>query len=495
MKILLIMADAQMHKLHVGKHVRSFREAPLSLTTLAALTGDDPEIEYRLVDESVDQVPLDYPADLVGISVLTGTALRAYALADHFRGRGIPVVLGGVHTTILPEEAARFGDSVVIGMAEQTWPRVVADAKAGRLKPRYDDPTSPDERWARGVPTPRWDLQRKSGYMIPHVVQLTRGCAHACDFCTVPAVFPRFQRRPVADVIRDIKALPGRRFGVSDVSPFDDVEYAKELLTAMIPLKKKWGGLATTRITRDPELFELLQRSGCSYLLIGFESVDQASLNGIYKGFNKSDEYEELMRQMKRAHITVQGCFVFGFDHDTTDVFRATVERVQELQIDIPRYSIYTPYPGTKLFGRLEAEGRLLSTNWSEYDTMHVVFRPKQMSPVELYEGFRWAYRETFKLGRIFRRAVASGRLFPITFVGNLAYRIFVRRLRRGRGFELPSAAGAQALLPPHAANEPPMVALSSMSCGGAGVEPGVATSAHETTDCGCGRRAAGAVG
>ena len=223
--------------------------------------------------------------------------------------------------------------------------------------------------------------------------------------------------------------------------------------------------------------------------------MDQASLNGIYKGFNKSDEYEELMRQMQRAHITVQGCFVFGFDHDTTDVFRATVERVQELQIDIPRYSIYTPYPGTKLFGRLEAEGRLLSTNWSEYDTMHVVFRPKQMSPVELYEGFRWAYRETFKLGRIFRRAVASGRLFPITFVGNLAYRIFVRRLRRGRGFELPSAAGAQALLPPHAANEPPMVALSSMSCGGAGVEPGVATSAHETTDCGCGRRAAGAVG
>jgi radical SAM superfamily enzyme YgiQ (UPF0313 family) len=443
MKILLIMADADMHKLRIGSFTRSFREAPISTTTLAALTEDQPDVEYRLVDESVDPVPLDYPADLVGISVLTGTARRAYALADHFRARGIPVVLGGIHVTLRPEEAARFADSIVVGMAERTWPQLVRDFRAGQLRPRYEDTEEPG-RYCEGVPTPRWDLQRRSGYMVPHTVQLTRGCYHACDFCTVPAVWKRFQRRPIADVVRDIKRVPGRRFAVSDVSPFDDVDYAKELLRAMIPLKKKWGGLATTRIVKDPELFDLLVKSGCNFLLIGFESVVQSALNGIYKAFNRSDEYDELVRQLHRAHIVVQGCFVFGFDHDTTDVFRATVDRVNELKIDIPRYSIYTPYPGTRLFGRLEAEGRMLSYDWGDYDTMHVVFRPKQMSPVELYEGFRWAYRETFRFGSILRRCIAGGRLFPVTFVGNLAYRLFVKRLYRSRGFQMPIAGGAE---------------------------------------------------
>jgi radical SAM superfamily enzyme YgiQ (UPF0313 family) len=441
------MPDAAMHKLVLGRHVRSFREAPISLTTLAGMTRHDEEIEYRLIDESVDAVPLDYPADLVGISVLTGTARRAYALADHFRRRQIPVVLGGIHVTLLPDEAQAYADSIVVGMAEQSWPQVLADFKAGGLRPRYDDPL-PANPMVEGVPTPRWELQRSSGYMIPHVVQATRGCRHACDFCTVPGVWRRFQRRPVADVVRDIRQVPRRRFVISDVSPFDDVEYAKELLTAMIPLKKKWGGLATTKITQDPELFDLLVRSGCNFLLIGFESVDQDNLNQIAKGFNRGDNYAELVRQLHRAHIAVQGCFVFGFDHDTPEVFARTVDRVAELKIDIPRYSLYTPYPGTRLFKRLQAEGRLLSVDWSDYDTMHVVFEPKQMSPVQLYEGFRWAYRETFRLGHILRRTLAGGRLFPISFVGNLAYRLFVRRLYQNRGFEMPLAQDVRLIEP-----------------------------------------------
>ncbi len=437
LKILLIMADAHMHKLYLGSHVRSCREAPLTLTTLAALTGDDPDIEYKLIDESVDPVPLDYPADLVGISVMTGTARRAYAIADHFRSRKIPVVLGGVHTTIQPEEAAQFADSIVLGMAEKTWPQLINDFKAKNLAKRYEDRSAPD-KYATDVPTPRWDLQRKSGYMMPHVVQFTRGCFHACDFCTVPAVWKRFQRRPIADIVRDIKKVPGKRFAVSDVSPFDDIGYAKELLRAIIPLKKKWGGLATTKITKDPELFDLLVKSGCNYLLIGFESANQKSLNQIYKGFNKSDDYDLLMRELHRAHIIVQGCFVFGFDEDSTDIFRATFERVQELKIDIPRYSIYTPYPGTRLFKRLAAEGRIMSYDWGDYDTMHVVHRPLQMSPAELFEGFRWTYRETFKLKNILHRTMSSGRNFPIAFMGNLTYRLFVKRLYRNKSFEMP---------------------------------------------------------
>ncbi len=242
----------------------------------------------------------------------------------------------------------------------------------------------------------------------------------------------------MADVVRDIAAVPARRFVLNDVSPFDDVEYAKELLTAMVPLGKKWGGLATTRITDDPELFELLQRSGCSYLLIGFESVNQRALKQIAKGFNKSTDYKTLMHRMHDARIVVQGCFVFGFDHDTPDVFAATVAEVQDLKIDIPRYSMYTPYPATPLFQRLETEGRILSYDWADYDTMHVVIRPKQMSPAQLYEGFRWAYKQTFKLRNILERTLATGTNFPITFVGNLTYRLFVKRLERSRGFEMP---------------------------------------------------------
>jgi radical SAM superfamily enzyme YgiQ (UPF0313 family) len=437
MKVLLIMADANMHKFWLFGRIKSAREAPLTLTTLAAIGTAVPDIEFRLVDESVDQVPLDYPADLVAISVLTGTSRRAYALATHFRSRGIPVVLGGIHVSILPDEAAKYADSIVIGMAEQTWPRLLRDFKAGQMAAVYRE-EPPEGDFACGIPTPRYDLQRNSGYMMPYTVMATRGCVHTCDFCTVPVVWKRFLRRPVADIVRDIKAIPSRRFAINDVSPFDDVDYAKELLQALIPLKKKWGGLATTRITSDPELMDLLVRSGCQYLLLGFESISQRSLNKIYKGFNTQEDYGEVMYRLHKAGIVVQGCFVFGFDEDDKDIFAATVAEIQRLKIDIPRYSLYTPYPGTPLFERLQVEGRILTCDWGSYDTMHVVIQPKKMTPVELYEGFRWAYRETFRWGNIFHRTIARGTRFPIILVGNMTYRHFVHKIHMAKGFEQP---------------------------------------------------------
>jgi radical SAM superfamily enzyme YgiQ (UPF0313 family) len=437
MRVLLIMPDANMHKFWIFGRLKSAREAPLTLTTLAAIGGADPDIDFRLVDESVDAVPLDYPADLVGISVMTGTARRAYALAGHFRSRGIPVVLGGVHVGLLPEEAARYADAIVIGMAERTWPRVLADFKDGRMAAVYRQEAE-EGKYARGIPTPRYDLQRNSGYMVPYAVQATRGCVHICDFCTVPVVYERFQRRPVGDVIANVRAVPGRRFVINDVSPFDDVEYAKELFRALAPLKKKWGGLATSAIASDPELFDLMVRSGCQFLLIGFESIDPRALGDVGKGFNRPERYDELMRRLHEARIVVQGTFVFGFDADDAGVFAATVDAVQRLKIDIPRYSIYTPYPRTALFHRLQEEGRILSYDWSDYDTMHVVFQPKNMSPVELYEGFRWAYRETFRFKNILRRATANGMRLPIVLAGNLTYRSFVRRIHSSTGFEQP---------------------------------------------------------
>jgi radical SAM superfamily enzyme YgiQ (UPF0313 family) len=447
MKLLLIMPDAHMHKLRVGPHLRSMREAPLTIAVLAGLVPQGRGWECRLVDESVDPVPLDAAVDLVGISVITGTARRAYELAAHFRARGIPVVLGGVHVTIMPKEARRHADAIVVGMAERSWPRLLEDFAAGRMAAEYcDEPPAGDA--LVGVPAPRLDLMRRSGYMVPDTVQATRGCKHVCDFCSVPAVWPRYYKRPVADVVRDVRSLRGRYFAFNDVSLCEDREYALELFAALAPLGRKWGGLATVAVTQDPELLDLMAKSGCIYLLFGFESVSQAALTAIYKGFNRPVDYGDAMRALHERGISVQGCFVFGLDHDDRSVFEATLARVQELKVDIPRYSLYTPYPGTRLFQRLLAEERIISFNWDDYDTMHVVIRPRNMTPEELYAGFKWAYRETFRLRRIVGRVRSPSVNSVVNFVGNLAYVMFVRRLYREARYALPCSADQPAVDP-----------------------------------------------
>ncbi len=438
MKILMIMPDAHMHKLRIGSFTRSFREAPLTLTTLAALAPSD-QFHFKLIDESIDKVPLDYPADLVAISVITGTACRAYEYAKYFRRRSIPVVLGGVHVTILPGEAAQYADTIVIGMAEKTWPQLLKDFSLNKMKKVYRDDRLPDDFTLKGVPSPRIDLQRRSGYMIPDTVQATRGCKHQCDFCTVPSVWPGFYKRPVSDVISHIQSLPGKYIAFNDVSLVDDREYAKELFTAMIPLKKRWGGLATTMVSRDLELLELMKKSGCIYLLLGMESANQKTLCSISKGFNKENEYREVVKTLHEYGISLQGCFVFGFDEDDSSIFETTVQRVLDLKIDIPRYSIYTPYPGTRLFKRLSEENRILTLNWENYDTMHVVFQPAKMSPEELYRGFKWAYEKTFQLTHIAKRTILQSETPSlINFFGNLCYRIFVKRLYHEERFARP---------------------------------------------------------
>jgi len=450
MRILLIMPDAHMHKLRIGPLVRSMREAPLTLTTLAALVPDAPDIEMKLVDGSVDRIPLDYPADLVGISVITGCAPAAYHLARHYRKRGIPVVLGGVHVSVLPGEAAAHADSIVVGRGETAWPRLIADFRRGRMKRVYRE-----HALAGGalvdVPPPRRDLQRNGGYMMPNSVQATRGCRRACDFCTVPAVWPQYLKRPVADVVRDIRAIRGRIIAFNDVSLVDDAEYARELFTAMLPLRKKWGGLVTADCLQDTGLLDLMVASGCVYLLVGFESGDQATLRSIRKNFNHALRYKDFVAMLQRRGITIQGCFVFGFDHDDSSVFASTVDLVQELGIDIPRYSLYTPYPGTPLFQRLMDERRIISFNWNDYDTMHVVIQPAQMTPDELFRGFKWAYRETFRLARIVKRVSRPDLRCPINLVGNLCYRIFVRRLYHEPRFRQPYSMDAPGQPPaPH---------------------------------------------
>jgi len=440
MRILLILPDARMHKLRLGKRAWSLREAPLTLTTLAGLTAGEADVEYTLVDGSVEDIPLDARADLIGISVITGNAPRAYALADHFRRRGIPVVLGGVHVTLLPAEAAAHADAIVLGMAETTWPRVVSDARGGRMEPIYQAPLPGDG--VLHVPLPRRDLQSRR-YAMPATAQATRGCNHRCEFCVVPSIWPKFYTRPVADVVRDIRAMPGTRFAFNDVSLLENREYARELFTALIPLRKQWGGLCTADIGRDPEMLDLLARSGCRYLLIGFESLSARGLVSIRKGFNNVDQYRDVVAALHDHGISVQACFVLGLDTDTPAVFAETVAWVNEARIDIPRYSLYTAFPGTPLFAKLDAQGRILSYNWDDYDTMHVTVKPMLMSPGELHEGFRWTYRETFRARGIVRRMRGCSVNTLINLVGNAAYRLFVHRLYHDERFAQPCRPSA----------------------------------------------------
>jgi radical SAM superfamily enzyme YgiQ (UPF0313 family) len=424
-KILLALADGRIHKLKMGPLNISFREAPLTLTTLAALVPQELEADIIIADESVQRIPFEKHFDLVGISCLTGTAPRAYEIADLFRSRGSTIVLGGPHVTLRPSEAARHADVIVKGFAEQTWPQLLMDYANNRLQPIYES----FDVDLRNLPRPRRDLQKSFGYMVPNTVFATRGCRSKCDFCTVPSANYGWQKRPIGEVIDEIRSIKRKRFVFNDVNIADDPEYAKELFRSLIPLKKKWGGLASTRILEDDELVELMYKSGCVYLLIGFESFNDRSLSSIHKAFNKSEHYRELIHKLHHYHIVVMGCFIFGFDDDGPEVFKDTVQWVDQLKVDIPRYAIYTPYPETLAFQRLEKEKRILHYYWQYYDTQHVVFAPQQMSPQALDDGFKWAYQETFRLSANLSRTRGTGRNFPITFLGNLAYKIYIKRL------------------------------------------------------------------
>jgi radical SAM superfamily enzyme YgiQ (UPF0313 family) len=432
-RVALLLPDAHMHIVRLGSFRRSMREAPLTLTTLAALGPEELDIDWTLADELVENVPLDGEFDLVGISLMTGTATRGYELADHFRHRGIPVVLGGIHTTLLPDEAARHADAIVTGMAELTWPQLLRDFAAGQLQRCYDqNDVDPDGLESIGlIPTPRFDLQRRCRYNIPSTVMATRGCMHACEFCTVKAIWKGFLRRPVEHIIRDIEKAPGKLLAFNDVSLLDDPDFAAEFLKRMIPMKRIWGGLSTLAVAENDEMLDLLQASGCRYLLIGFESVNQSTLSSIRKGFNRQDDYARAIERLHAHNISVQGCFVLGLDGDDESVFERTVQRVNELNIDIPRYSIFTAYPGTPVFAKVKAKGRILSERWEDYDTMHVTVQPSHMSPQALFDGFKWAYRETFRLPHILRRMRGNYWQSIANVVGNLNYRRFARRLER----------------------------------------------------------------
>ncbi len=428
MKVCLISPRGPLYRHRSGIFKKSLRYAPLTLTTLAALTPPELDIDLTLVDEGIEDVSTEVEADLVGISAITGTAPRSYELAREFRSRGVPVVLGGVHPTLMPEEAAQHADSVVTGYAEDSWPQLLRDFAAGRLQARYRQ--APDLKLG-GRPFARRDLGGLGRYVVPHTVEATRGCIHQCRFCVVPSAWGRPLQRPVQEVVAEIEAMEAKRVLFLDLNLVADPDYARRLFTELRPLAVKWAGLATTMLAWDDELLKLCAESGCSGLLIGFETLSGAGLAETAKKFNDRHPYSQVIKRVHDHGIAIMGTFVFGFDSCRPDSFEAVAEFCLRHHLELPRFAVLTPFPGTPLFARLEEEGRILTRNWALYDGQHVVFQPRQMSPEQLLEGTRAVWKEVYSWSGIARRLVASPNLLLTSLAANLGYRHYGYRLDR----------------------------------------------------------------
>ena len=425
MKIALLAPAGAMHRFN-GSFSKSLHYAPLTLTTLAALVPESLKADITIYDETAGSIPLDLDADLVCITCITGTAPRSYAYADYFRSLGTTVVLGGVHPTLMPEEAERHADVVMVGFSEQSFPAMLMDYSQGSLKLRYVQ--GADYTIGKRV-IPRRDLLDRKRYITVNTVEAVRGCSLPCTFCAYPAAFgSTIYKRPVNEVIAEIEALQSREVLFPDVNLIADREYAVRLFTAMIPLKKIWLGLVTSAVGVDDELIRIFRKSGCKGLLIGFESISQSSQQFIHKGVNKVLAYGELMKKLNDAGIMVQGCFAFGADDEDPSVFERTVDMVLKTKIDLPRYSILTPFPKTGLFRQMEAENRIVERNWAMYDVEHCVYLPKKMTRGQLEAGIEWAWRETYRVDSILKRLAPFTNSPWISLPVNWGYRNYANK-------------------------------------------------------------------
>ncbi len=426
MKIALLAPAGAMHR-HDGSFAVALHYAPLTLTTLAALVPPEIDADITIYDETVESIPTNIDADLIGITAITGTSTRAYRWADYYRALGATVVLGGVHPTLMPDEAAGHADAVVVGYAEETWPRLLQDFTRGRMRRLYR--MAPDFSLG-GYPTARRDLLRRRRYITTNSVEATRGCIHSCNFCVVPSAWGHgVIARPVREVVCEVERLPGKTVVFVDVNLIADQAYATRLFTEIAPLKKWWFGLVTAAISSNDELLALMARSGCKGLLVGFEAVSEQSLSAINKSFSKLPSYDSLVRKLHDHGIGVNGTFVLGTDGDDRSVFERTYEAVQRLRIDLPRYSVMTPFPGTALFRSLYSADRIIEDDWSMYDVEHCVIMPAQMSPEELDEGLEWTWKSTYRLPAIARRTASPD---PMCLLGaplNLGYRKYAQKL------------------------------------------------------------------
>lgn len=414
--ILPALAEAR------GPYWRSIKYAlfpPLGLATLAGYLSDSDEAYIQ--DEHVEKLDLDDCPDIVAIQVYITNARRAYQIADHYRRRGIYVVLGGLHVATLPLEALLHADCVVLGPAEEAWPRFLADFRAGRAERIYRS----QRRSLAGEPRPRRDLIKRHLYLVPNSLVVSRGCPHQCDFCYKESFFQggrSFYSRAVDEALAEIDAMAGRHLFFLDDHLFGDPRFAAALFDGMGGMGRVWQAAGTVAAALKPGLLEKAAASGLRSLFVGFETLSQANLSAQRKRHNLGLDYNHAIGRLHDMGVMVNGSFVFGMDDDDEDVFERTVEWALSMGIETATFHILTPYPGTALFRRMVAEQRLLGRDWDAYDTRHAVFQPARMSTQALEDGYWRAYEQFYSWGSIFRSAgtkeSAAGKLRHLAYAG-----------------------------------------------------------------------------
>jgi radical SAM superfamily enzyme YgiQ (UPF0313 family) len=383
---------------NASKYLLSYRQNWSGLSTalpiIAALTP--PSYKIELVDENIEQIDFTAEYDIVAITAMTQQATRAYQIADQFRKKSIKVIIGGIHVTVLPDEAKQHCDSVVIGEAEHVWPTVLKDFEKDQLQPYYKSTAVLD---LKDSPLPRYDLLKSKKYSVAWV-QSTRGCPHDCEFCVASKVYGKSYRCKSADQvvgeIEYIKSCLGNiRVGFSDDNLLVNKIFSQELLEKIVPLNIRWAGQSDISIAENPGTLDLLRKSGCTFLFVGFESLSRANLATINANnwkLNRLDRYPDFIKSIQSNAIGIMGAFIFGFDEDTPAVFEQTTEFVINNNLYDAQFSVLTPFPGTKIRDRLAAENRLLPTPWENYSVFDVNYIPKHMTSKKLQEGLMDSY-------------------------------------------------------------------------------------------------------
>ncbi|MBN1988877.1 MAG: B12-binding domain-containing radical SAM protein [Bacteroidales bacterium] len=409
MKVKLILPSLTEARSAFWRPIKYSLFPPLGLATLAAYLDNTDDVEIQ--DQHVESLNLNDTPDLVLIQVYITNAKRAYAIARHYRDKGVYVALGGLHVTSLPDEAAQFADTIFLGPAEQTFPEFLKDFRAKSPKRRY---VSTNGRTIQNQPPVRRDLIKREKYLVPNSLVISRGCPHHCDFCYKDAFFKggaSFYTQRVDEILAEISRLPGKHLYFLDDHLLGNPRLAAELFEGMRGMNRVFQGAATVKSILDGDLIEKAAKAGLRSLFVGFETFSPENLRQSNKSQNLMLDYGRAVRRLHDLGIMINGSFVFGLDNDDPDVFKRTVDWGVSNAITTSTYHVLTPYPGTRLFNSMEQSGRLLTKDWDLYDTRHVVYQTRGLTAKELEDGYWWAYKEFYRWGNIFKASFAHDSL------------------------------------------------------------------------------------
>ncbi|MBU5439173.1 B12-binding domain-containing radical SAM protein [Tissierella sp. MSJ-40] len=416
-----------------NKEINKFRKKQVNnfvQITMPYLAGfiDESKYNISIIDEYNQKIPFNDDFDLIAITVNTSNASHCYKIASKFRSKGCKVVFGGPHATLMSDEAINYCDYIIIGEAEDTWPRFLEDFYDNKAKKLYKTECITS---LKGLPIPRRDLI-KGRYLTKGAVFATRGCPYNCSYCNLKQIyFNSFRTRPIEEVIDDIRSMNRRYFVFWDDNFFGDIEYAKRLMKELAKLNKKWAAQVTLERCEDEELLRLSRESGCIYFFVGLESFSEMSLASVNKRINNVDRYKRIIQLIHKNGISMQAGIIFGFDTDTKTVFRKTLEECNSLGIDGVTVSILTPLPKTPLYEQLKKENRLISTDWIYFNgKTRVAFKPKNMTPEELFNGYMWFRKEFYSMKSIIKRLLVSKTNIIYNFIVNLGYKFSIKETK-----------------------------------------------------------------